>query len=68
MEQWVLRMKNGHLPASWAWVAYKFQLWSSIRYRIGTVTHDLDEAGDFLGEHDRSLFNIFEVTRTVKVG
>ena len=32
---WINRMKNGHLPAKWAWVTYKFQLWASIRYGIG---------------------------------
>ena len=48
MKQWVLRMNNGHLPASWAWVAYKFQLWPSIRYELGTMTNDLGEAEDFL--------------------
>ena len=34
MEQLILKMKNGHLPTSWAWVAYTFQLWPSIRYGI----------------------------------
>ena len=68
MEQWVLIMKHGHLPASWVWVAYTFQLWPSIRYGIGTMTNGLDEAEDFLGEHDNSLLNIFGIARTVKVG
>ena len=68
MKQWVVRMKNGHLPPSWAWVAYKFQLWPSIRYGIGTMTNDLEEAEEFLGEHDCSLLNLFGVVRTVKVG
>ena len=24
---WINRTKNGHLPAKWAWVTYKHQLW-----------------------------------------
>ena len=68
MKQWVMRMKNGHLPASWVWVAYTFQLWPSIRYGIVTMINDLEEAEEFLGEHDCSLLNIFGIARTVKVG
>ena len=36
---WIHRINNGHLPAKWVWVPYKFQLWSSIRYGIGTTVH-----------------------------
>ena len=32
------------------------------------MTNALDEAEDFLGEHDRSLLNISGIARTVKVG
>ena len=26
VREWINRMGNGHLPAKWAWVAYKLQL------------------------------------------
>ncbi len=40
--QWVNRMKNGHLPSHIAWMAYKHQLWPSLRYRLGTMTNDIE--------------------------
>jgi hypothetical protein len=41
---WVSRMKNGHLPSHIAWIAYRLQLWASLRYGIGTMTNDIEEA------------------------
>ena len=62
---WINRMKNDHLPAKWVWVTYKFQLWPSIRYDIGTMTNDMEEAEELLDDHDFSLLNILGVARTV---
>ena len=41
---WINRMKNGHLLSHIAWIAYKLQLWASLRYGIGTMTNDIEEA------------------------
>ena len=65
---WINKMKNGHLPAKCAWVTYKFQLWPSIRYGIGTMTNDMEEAQELLNDHDFSLLNILGIARTVKKG
>jgi hypothetical protein len=35
-------MKNGHLPAHMAWIAYELQLWPGLRYGLGTMTNDLE--------------------------
>ena len=48
-------MGNGHLPAKWAWVAYKLQLWPGIKYGIGTMTNDMEEAEELLDDHDYLL-------------
>jgi hypothetical protein len=42
--QWVTQMANNHLPSHIAWVAYKHQLWSGLRYGLGTMTNDLEPA------------------------
>ena len=68
VEEWINIMKNGRLPAKWAWVTYKFQLWPSIRYGIGTMTNDMEEAEELLDDHNFSLLNILGVARTVKKG
>ena len=61
-------MKNGHLPAKWAWVAYRYQHWPGIRYGIGTMTNDMEEAEELLDEFDYGLLNILGIARTVKKG
>ena len=61
------RMKNGHLPAEWAWIAYTYQH-LSIRYGIGTMSNNMEEAEQLLDEFDYCLLNILGIARTVKVG
>ena len=61
-------MKNGLLPAKWAWVTSKYQLWPSIRYGIGTMTNNVEEAEKLLDGHDYNLLNILGIARTVKKG
>ena len=35
--KWVGRLKNAQLPVHLAWKAYRYQLWPSIRYGLGTL-------------------------------
>ena len=49
-------------------MTYKFQLWPSIRYGIGTMTNDMEEAEELLDVHDYNLLNILGIARTVKKG
>ena len=51
-------MKNDHLPAKLVWVTYKYQLWPSIRYGIGTMINDMKEAEELLDAYDYDLLNI----------
>ena len=41
---------------------------SDIRYGIGTMANDVEEAEELLVEHDYSLLNILGIARTVKKG
>jgi hypothetical protein len=56
--QWVNRMKNGHLPSHIAWMAYKHQLWPSLRYGLGTMTNDIKVADKLLNATDYKMLNI----------
>jgi hypothetical protein len=65
---WIDKMKNGHLPSSMGWIAYKFQLWPGVRYGIGTMTNDLEEAEEFLDKTDHRMLNVLGIARAVKKG
>jgi len=62
---WTSRMKNGHLPSHIAWLAYRLQLWASLRYGIGTMTNDIEEAEELLDQQDRSILNILGIVKNV---
>jgi hypothetical protein len=34
---WLNCLKNAHLPSKFSWVSYRLQLWSSVRYWLGTL-------------------------------
>ena len=68
MSTWINRMKNGHLPSHIAWVAYKQQLWPGLRYGLGTMTNDIEEAEDLTQKEDWTMLNILGVARTVTKG
>ena len=57
--EWINRMGNEHVPVKWAWVAYKLQLWPGIKYGIGTMTNDMEEAEELLDDHDYNLLSTF---------
>jgi hypothetical protein len=43
---WLDRLKNGHLPPKYPWVSYRLQLWSSVRYGLGTLSAPLAMLGE----------------------
>jgi hypothetical protein len=65
---WVNRMKNGHLPSHIAWIAYRLQLWASLRYGIGTMTNDIEEAEEANKDHERETLNILGIVKNVTKG
>jgi hypothetical protein len=66
--QWVNRMKNGHLPSHIAWMAYKHQLWPSLRYGLGTMTNNIEVVNKLLNATDYKTLNILGVFRNVFTG
>jgi hypothetical protein len=66
--QWVNRMKNGHLPSHVAWIAYKHQLWSSLRYGLGTMTIKMEVADKLLNKTDYKMLNILGIFHNISTG
>jgi hypothetical protein len=65
---WVNRMKNGHLPSHVAWIAYKQQLWPSLRYRLSTMTNDMEVAEKLLDKTDYRTLNILGIFCNISTG
>lgn len=74
VEEWTNRLRNGHLPARWAWVSYFRQLWPKIKYGLGTNTSpveeliDEEETGGGLQKIYRKMLPHLGVNRNIKVG
>ena len=51
-----------------AWIAYRLQLWPGLRYGLGTMTNDIEEAISVNSKTDYRMLNILGVARTVTVG
>ena len=67
-EVWVNRLRNGHLSNAWAWVAYRHQLWPSLRYGLGAISNDIEEAQALLAKLDFQLLPMLGVNRHIKTG
>jgi len=65
---WRDRMPNGHLPHHMAWIAYRLQLWPGLRYGLGTMTNNIEEATSVSTKTDYRMLNILGVARTVTKG
>ena len=65
---WINRMKNGHLPSNITWVAYKLQLWTGLRYGLGTMTDNLEEAESLLHNEDQEMLNIVGISQNIMRG
>jgi hypothetical protein len=61
-------MINGHLPHHIAWIAYRLQLWPGLRYGLGTMTNDIEEATNVNSKTDYRMLNILGVARTITIG
>jgi hypothetical protein len=53
--RWINRMRNGHLPAHMAWIAYKLQLWPGLCYGLGTMTNDLEATETIFNKLDYKI-------------
>ena len=51
-----------------AWIAYRLQLWPGLRYGLGTMTNNIEEATSVSTKTDYRMLNILGVARTVTKG
>ena len=63
---WLNKIKNGHLPTSYALMAYYQQLWPGLRYGLGTLTNSFTAAENCLTKFDFSLLPYIGVNRHIK--
>jgi hypothetical protein len=65
---WINRMTNGHLLSHIAWVAYRQQLWPSLRYGLGTMTNNINPAAKLLDNFNYKTLNVLGILRNVTKG
>ena len=68
VNEWLIKVKNGHLPAALAWMSYTFQLWSGVRYGLGTLTNSLHHAIICLDGTDFKMLSFLGVNRNIRKG
>ena len=64
--KWVGRLKNAHLPVHLAWKTYGHQLWSSIRYGIGTLATPRKDIEDLLHKLEFIILLYLGINKHVK--
>ena len=69
-DTWTARISNGHLPVSFNWTSYIYQLWTSIRYGIGigALPADETEVESVLQDSYRGMLPFLGVNRNIKRG
>lgn len=65
---WPYRILNGHLPASYVWRSYCFQLRAQVFYGLGTLTNDLTSAQECLHDLEYKILPQLGVNRHIKTG
>ena len=60
------RMKNDRLPLHVAWLGYCLQLWSGLRYSIGTMTNELEKIKEVPGNLDYEILLVLGIARMMK--
>ena len=63
---WADRLKNGHLPSKFAWVSYRLQLWSSVKYGLGTLSAPLAAFGELTHNFAYSVLPYLGVNRNIR--
>ena len=62
---WIERIGYARLPTHLAWVAYKRQLWPSLRYGIGTLSNTIEEGDEMFKNTDYKLLPVLGICRNI---
>jgi hypothetical protein len=65
--KWVGRLKNAQLPVHLAWKAYRYQLWPSIRYGLGTLATPRTDIEGLLHKLEFAMLSHLGVNQHVKM-
>ena len=66
--RWTSKLLDSKLPAKWAWVSYKLQLWSSLRYGLGTLSAPLSQLRSALPRFAFAILPRLGVNRHIRKG
>ena len=66
--KWVNQMKNAHLPSHMVMMSYQLQLWTALRYGLGTLTNSIQQADDCLSKLDHQLLPLLGINRNITKG
>lgn len=61
-------MKNAHLPSHLVMISYHLQLWTALRYGLGTLTNSISQAEECLSKLDYQLLPLIGVNRNITKG
>lgn len=67
-ERWTNDIKNGHLPSTLAWLSYRRQLWPGLRYGLGTLSNNYDDASTLLNRLEFQMLPLLGVNRHIRKG
>jgi hypothetical protein len=62
---WLDRLKNAHLPSKYSWVSYRLQLWSSLKYGLGTLSAPLSSLGEIMTNFAYQALPFLGVNRSI---
>ena len=65
VDDWTTKMKAGCLPSRSAWLSYQCQLWSGLKYGIGTSPATLKELEEGLGTRDHKMLSMLGICRNI---
>lgn len=63
---WLNRLKNGRLPSKFTWVSYRLQLWSGVRYGLGTLSAPLSLFGELTDKFAYTVLPLLGVNRNIR--
>ena len=65
---WLDRLKNAHIPAKYAWVSYRLQLWASVRYGLGVLSSRMKDMSELCHNFAFLSLPYFGINRNIKAG
>ena len=65
IDDWTTKMKAGCLPARSAWLSYQCQLWSGLKYGIGTSPATLKQLEEGLGTRDHKILSMLGICQKI---